>query len=353
MAAAAVSVETAVALDVETVAAVGAGAATAVGGAPVAHSRVRAPSWANVLAARARPVRSLACVVATACIAAASHAALPAPEAVSFPSLDAGVTVTGLLYRPLSSSQRVPVIVGLHGCGGMWSAGPDGRDRLNARSVAWTQRFLAQGYAVLWPDSFNPRGKHSVCAIPRGEPSITPSQRGLDALGALAFVAAQAGLDASRVALVGWSHGGSTVLAAVNGKDARVAGFRASGEAATAPRAAVAFYPGCGVASRMREGWLPAVPLAIFSGALDDWSSTPTCERLTASARGRGANMSITVYPNAHHGFDAPGTRLVHRTDVTRGVDAGKGVTAGPDPVARAAVEVAVPAFLQQYLKGP
>lgn len=302
--------------------------------------------------AHARRVAAVAAVLLGAMFADAALAALPAPEAVTFPSLDAGVTVRGLLYRPTPAADRVPVIVGLHGCGGMWSAGPDGRDRLNARSVAWTQRFLAQGYAVLWPDSFNPRGKRSVCAIPRGEPSIDPLLRRLDVLGALAFLATQPGLDASRVALVGWSHGGSTVLATVNGKDARIAAFYASTETAKPPRAAVAFYPGCGVASRMKDGWLPAMPLALFSGALDDWSSTPTCERLVAPRRGRGADMSITVYPNAHHGFDAPGHRLVHRTDVTRGVDAGKGVTAGPDPAARSAVEVAVPAFLQQHLKG-
>ncbi len=321
---------------------------SATGVAPVAAS---AEGHCAARPCAARAVATLGALLVTVGVGVA-HAALPAPESVSFPSLDAGVTVRGLLYRPVPASQGVPVIVGLHGCGGMWSEGPDGRDRLNARSVAWTQRFLAQGYAVLWPDSFNPRGKRSVCAIPRDEPSIDPSLRRLDALGALVFVASQPDLDASRVALVGWSHGGSTVLATVNGKDPRVAAFYATAGAPKPPRAAVAFYPGCGVSSRMKERWLPAVPLAIFSGALDDWGSTATCERLTASVRGSGADMSITVYANAHHGFDAPGHRIVHRADVTRGVDAGKGVTAGPDPAARAAVEAAVPAFLQQHLKG-
>jgi len=308
---------------------------------------------ADVAGARGRAARRLAGGVVAACVAAVSQAALPPPEAVSFPSLDTGVTVRALLFRPPSATGRVPVIVGLHGCGGMWSARADGSDRLNARSVAWTGRFLAQGYAVLWPDSFNPRGKRSVCALPRGDPSIDPAVRQLDVLGALSFVAAQPGLDASRVGLVGWSHGGSTVLATVNGKDARAAAFYAAAGAPKPPRAAVAFYPGCGVSSRLRDGWLPSVPLALFSGALDDWSSTPVCERLTASARARGAAMTITVYAEAHHGFDGPGSRVVHRSDVTRGVVPGNGVTAGPNPAARAAVEVAVPALLQQHLKGP
>ena len=59
------------------------------------------------------------------------------------------------------------------------------------------------------------------------------------------------------------------------------------------------------------------------------------------------------MYPVAHHGFDGPGDKLVHLPGVTRGVNADKGVTVGPDPAARAAVEAAVPAFLATYLKGP
>lgn len=291
-------------------------------------------------------------LVAALALASPVHAALPLPEPVSFPSLEGGVTVTGLLFLPASASGRVPLVVGLHGCGGMWSMRGDGHSRLDARSRAWTERFVEEGYAVLWPDSFTPRGRRSVCEIPRGEPSIDPSERRLDVLGALAFAATRAELDSERVALVGWSHGGSTVLASVNGRDPRIAQFYAAAGAPKAPRAAVAFYPGCGVSLRAGQGWLAAVPLAVYSGALDDWSSTPLCVRLTASARARGADMTITVYPDAHHGFDAPGDRLAHRSDVTRGVDAARGVTAGPNPAARAAVEIALPEFLRRHFQG-
>lgn len=298
----------------------------------------------------AQPVRGVL-AVAGVLVATLAHAALPGAEPVSFASMDPGVTITGLLFRP-AGTQRAPVIVGLHGCGGMWRAGAGRPDRLDSRSTAWTQRFLAQGHAVLWPDSFNPRGRRSVCVVKRGEPSIDPAVRRLDVLGALAFIGTQPALDGTRVALVGWSHGGSTVLETVNGKDAQVAQFYAATGAPKAPRAAVAFYPGCGVSTRKGDAWLPALPLALFSGALDDWSATPVCVRLGEAARARGANMSVTVYPDAHHGFDGPGDRLVHRADVTRGVDAAKGVTTGPNPAARAAVETAVPAFLREHLKG-
>lgn len=295
-----------------------------------------------------RALSSLACAL----VAAGAGATLPAPERVSFPSLEAGVTVPALLYRPAAPAGPWPVIVALHGCGGMYSARADRRHELSARHAAWTERFLAAGFAVLWPDSFAPRGRQSVCAIKRGEPSIDPVVRKLDVLGAMAFAAHEPGLDGRRLSLVGWSHGGSTVLETVNGEDARVSGFYALAGAPPPPRAAVAFYPGCGVATRMRQGWLPAVPLAVYAGALDDWTASDVCVRLGEAARARGADMSVTVYPDAHHGFDGPGTRVTHLSDVTRGVRADKGVTVGPHPAARAAVEVAVPAFLRLHLKG-
>src|SRR6185369_15209906 len=99
-------------------------------------------------------------------------------------------------------------------------------------------------YAVLWPDSFNPRGRRSVCLVKRGEPTIAPMTRRLDMLGALAFAASQPGVDRANIALLGWSHGGSTTLAAINGKDAQIEQFFTAADAPPRWRAAVAFYPG-------------------------------------------------------------------------------------------------------------
>jgi dienelactone hydrolase len=87
-------------------------------------------------------------------------------------------------------------------------------------------------------------------------------------------------------------------------------------------------------------------------------SSTPGTVIIRASAQDPDtsetivADLTITVYPDAHHGFDAPGDRLAHRSDVTRGVDAARGVTAGPNPAARAAVEIALPEFLRRHFQG-
>jgi len=285
-------------------------------------------------------------------------AALPLPARVTFPSLDrdaggAPVTIDALYYRPpQAAAGPVPLVIAAHGCGGMFSARADRSNQLNERGIAWTEALLADGYAVLWPDSFNPRGRRTVCTVKRGDPTIAPATRRLDILGALAFAAAQPGIDRTRVALLGWSHGGSTALASVDGKDARIAEFFAAPGAPPPLRAAVAFYPGCGVALRQGERWLPSLPLAIHAAELDDWTPSATCAQLADSARSRGSTMTLTIYPAAHHGFDAPRGKLTVLKDVTTGSHPDKGVTVGPNPAARAAADTAVRAFPREHSQG-
>ena len=290
---------------------------------------------------------------AAAAVVAVSAAALSPPERVTFPSLDKDTPVEALYFRPpdAAADKRVPLVIAAHGCGGMYSDRPDRRDRLSERSIAWTEAFLADGYAVLWPDSFNSRGRRSVCLVKRGEPSITPVTRRLDILGALAFAQSQPGIDGKRIALVGWSHGGSTTLASVNGKDARIAKFFDSPPAPSPFVGAVAFYPGCVVSLRKGAEWMPSVPLRIDTGELDDWTPSSKCVELGDGARKRGADIKVTVYPGAYHGFDAPRGKVTVWKEVTTGAHPDKGVTLGPDPAAREAATRDVRAFLKERLQ--
>lgn len=293
-------------------------------------------------------------------VAAAATAALPAPERVSFPSLDrdaAGtpMVISALYFRPpqAAADAKVPLIIAAHGCGGMFSAREDRSNELSERFAMWTEQLLSDGYAVLLPDSFNSRGRRSVCLVKRGDPSITPVTRRLDILGALTYAATLPGVDRARVALIGWSHGGSTTLASVNGKDSRIAEYYAAPGAPPPFRAAVAFYPGCVVSLRAREKWQPDIPVAIHTGELDDWTPAPACVQLGDAARARGAPMTVTVYPGAYHGFDAPRGKVVVWKEVTTGANPDSGVTIGPNPAARAAANDAVRALLRERLSTP
>lgn len=256
------------------------------------------------------------------------------PQAVSF-SGPAGVMLKGLLYRPPGAAP-VPAVIALHGCGGNYRA--DGK-RLVARVPDWTNRLVAAGYAVLWPDSFGSRGLGSQCGVAGRE--INPQMRAGDATAAADWLAAQPGIDKGRLALIGWSNGASTVLRTV----------AASAKAPTSDfKLAIAFYPGCRpiVEREASSGkaWATRLPLSILMGGADDWTPPEPCRIL-----GTRKDVRYVEYPGAYHDFDAPNAPVRVRTGLA--FTAGKSGQAhvGTDPKARAAAVDEVMRLLSVGLK--
>lgn len=224
-----------------------------------------------------------------------------------------------------------PALVLLHGCGGFF----DGKGRLAERYTAMADRLNTLGIHVLITDSLTPRGERELCTQRTGSRAVTMLQRRRDALGALAWLAARSDVDGQRLGLLGWSNGGSTVLAATQGAHPEVA------KAAVRPSLAVAFYPGC--EAEGRRGYQPVAPLLILIGEADDWTPAAPCRTL---AQQLPQSIQIEVYPGAFHGFD--GTTPVRlRRDVPNGVNPGAGVHIGMQPAAREAAAVALDAFLR------
>lgn len=278
--------------------------------------------------------------------------AAPPPERVAFDSFErthaGALRLQGLLLVPEGAvpERGRAAIIALHGCGGMYSAVRSRAGRLSERHAAYAKTWVDEGYAVLFPDSFGPRGWSEICTVPRGQRTVTAVQRRLDALGALAWLGQQADIDPARVALVGWSHGGSTALAAVNAADAEVTALLRAKDATPFFRTVIAFYPGC-TTSANDARWRPATPLAILIGAADDWTPAAPCERVAQRAREAGWPLDLVVYPDAHHGFDAPSGSVRLRTDVPNGVRPGAGVHVGPHPEARVQAHAKVRAILK------
>jgi dienelactone hydrolase len=263
------------------------------------------------------------------------------PERVSFPSLEIDaatgtpIVLHALYFSPDPSSGGYPAIVAVHGCAGMYSAVPARRDRLSLRHQQMADLLLAQGYAVLFPDSFNSRGRREVCSDPPGKSNITQDNRRLDVLGALTYLRTRDDVDGSRVALLGWSHGGSAVLAAVNRRNPAVAGYLESVGSGSFFRTAIAFYPGCLAALRGRDGYVPATPVDIFIGESDDWTSPKPCVALGQAMEAMSLPLHVTTYAGAYHGFDMPNMRRAQHLDVSSGVHPGRGVTIAPNREAR------------------
>jgi dienelactone hydrolase len=216
-------------------------------------------------------------------------------DMVSIPA--STVTLTADLAVP-NGTGPFPAVIALHGCNGMRAR--DGQS-LNARHRDWNGRLLTAGFAVLTLDSFSARGQSEICTMK--EHAITPQIRADDVRAALTWLAARPEIDAKRIALLGWSHGGMTVLWAVR------PGFLAE---SAKPAAAIAFYPGCREVAKL-EGWEPVVSLTMLTGALDDWTPAAPCREL---ARRTGARY--IEYAESYHGFDAPDAPVRLRTGLGR-----------------------------------
>jgi len=246
--------------------------------------------------------------------------ALPArAETVAFPGPE-GVSLRAELVLP-DGPAVAPAIVALHGCGGAFPA----RDR------QWAAALRGHGHILLFPDSFASRGLGSQCRE-RQRTATSGGLRRQDALAAARWLAARPGTPAGGVVLLGWSDGGSTVLAA-----GRVAADLEPGLL----RGLVAFYPGCRGAAQ-NPAWRPAAPLLLLHGEADDWTPIAPCRDLAARV---GTAVTLRAYPGAYHDFDIEAPVRALRNIPSSQRDDGT-VHVGGDPAAREDALVRVPAFL-------
>ena len=268
-------------------------------------------------------------------VVATTFVTAQAEERVSFPSLDgeasAPVVLTALWFPAPTSP--APAVALFHGCGGIY----DRHRQLNKRMRDYAALFNAAGYHVLVVDSLTPRYETELCTQRVGKRRVTQANRRLDALGAIAYLADRPDVDAKKIGIVGWSNGGSTVLAANNLHHPDVA------SALARAAFAVAFYPGC--EADLKRGYEPAAPLLMLIGQADDWTPAAPCRKL---ARAAGEpKPEIDVYAGAYHDFDGDGpVRL--RKDVPNGVNPGQGVHVGGNAAARRASQARLLKFLAE-----
>jgi dienelactone hydrolase len=238
----------------------------------------------------------------------------------SFPSRDAGVTLTGTLYEPTGLAARVPGVVIMHAC-----------DGLDSDITDWGNWFAQNGYVALAPDSFGPRHIGRVC----GTPAVPVRVRALDAYGALAYLRTLPNVDPAHIGIVGFSHGGGAILWTENAQVASDAGFAQNGFAAS-----IAFYPS---ACDQSPAKTLLDPLLILIGADDDWTNAATCERFINSVDPTATVGTLHAYPGTYHKFDDPTANKYAHVN-------GHIYTLRYNPQAAADAHDRVLAFFKQYL---
>jgi dienelactone hydrolase len=197
---------------------------------------------------------------------------------------DAGLS--GMLGSHPNPAEPYPAVVVLHGCSG-----------ISSHSAGIADRIGSWGYVALAVDSRGSRGITSVCGG-----GWAPEQA-FDAYAALRYLSQLDFVDPARVAVIGQSMGGSAVLYAVD-RELAAQYFNERF------RAAIAYYPNCGVPG----AWMTA-PTLVLIGEADDWTPAEPCREMVKHARTDGAAITVTVYPGAYHAFDVaqlkPGMRAL------------------------------------------
>ena len=231
----------------------------------------------------------------------------------------APATLTAELYTPRGTGP-FPAVILLHGCGGV---GPNVKE--------WAVWLRHEGYAAFVLDSFGGRGLKRLCA---GSAELTGLMRAPDVFAAAAYLKRLPQIDGGRIAAIGYSHGGWTLLTAAS-TEARYP------EASI--RAFILFYPSC-------CGWkkLPGkTPILMLLGAKDHWTPAAPCEELAKSASAAGRSVTAVVYPNAYHHFDGAELR---RRIIVSDARGGRGATIAYNPRAHEDAEKQVRAFLAAHL---
>jgi dienelactone hydrolase len=194
-------------------------------------------------------------------------------------------TVRGTLTLPPRGG-AIPAVILTHGCAGVTSA-----------ETAWVSRLQSLGIATLLIHSFGSRGITEICS---GQQTVHIASMLADVYQARARLAEDPRIDSARIALLGLSFGGRTVLWASQAR------FQQRYGHATGFAAYLAFYPASCYLRLAEEEQVQGGPIRIFHGLADDWTPIGPCQDYVARLQRAGVDAAVLAYAGARHGFDDP-----------------------------------------------
>lgn len=194
-------------------------------------------------------------------------------------------TLAGELRLPRAGTERFPLVIILHGSGG-----------IGGNILDWEQEFLSMGVATFVIDSFSGRG---IVSTINDQSQLGRLVQTEDAYKALALLANHPRIDPARVMLMGLSKGGHDALYASLLRFQRMHASNSSAQFA----AYLVLYPNCSYLYRDDED-VAARPIRIFQGAADNYNPIAPCRAYVQRLRAKGADIELTEYTGVQHGFD-------------------------------------------------
>jgi dienelactone hydrolase len=193
------------------------------------------------------------------------------------------VTLSGELRLPKPSG-RQPLVILVHGSGGIAGYVTD-----------WEQEFNAMGVATFIFDSFTPRG---IDNTREDQAQLGRLNMIFDAYRALELLAKNPRIDSTRIAVMGFSRGGQAALYASMKRFQKMYGPANLELAAYIP-----FYPDCSTTFK-NDTEVADRPIRIFHGVADDWAPVAPCLAYVERLKAKNKDVQLTAYPGASHTFD-------------------------------------------------
>lgn len=205
-----------------------------------------------------------------------------------------------------------PAVILFHGCGGL-------REHL----PVYAEAAKAAGWRAFIVDSYAPRGwsrQFALTMVCTGL-RLRGDKRAGDVLAALNGVSHRQDVDASRLTLAGWSHGGWGIMEAMSADRSRQSVGQSLGLADPGAvslegvKAVYLAYPYIGPAAlnRMRPWRHCPKTLAVVSRT-DHLTTVRNAERVHAMIRGCGVDIETWIAEGSH-AFDEPGAAKPMRYD--------------------------------------
>jgi dienelactone hydrolase len=195
------------------------------------------------------------------------------------------VTITGELRLPTSVHDRLPAVILLHGSGGIAS-----------NVVEWAQFLNETGVATFIPDSFTGRGIVNIVA---DQGQLSRLVHISDAYRALELLAKHPRIDPNRIAVIGFSRGGTGALYASLKRFQKMHGPAGREEFA----GYVAFYPGCNT-HYLNDEDVSDKPIRILHGGADDYTPIEPCRAYIERLRKNNKDAQLFEYAGAGHALD-------------------------------------------------
>jgi len=194
------------------------------------------------------------------------------------------VMLAGELRLPRPGTERLPVVILVHGSAG-----------IGGYIDTWARWLNDLGVATFMLDAFTGRGLVNISA---DQGKLGRLNTIVDSYRALELLAQHARIDPQRIAIMGFSRGGNAALYASVKRFQRMHLAQGLGFAAH-----IVFYPSCNI-TYIDGDDIADKPIRIFHGALDDFNPPAPCRPYVARLQKAGRDVQHTEYPGAHHVFD-------------------------------------------------